>query len=171
MGSPRRLPPVTGRHSGGRSPRLGLSAAPSGLIRESLRRAVRAIEGIPAAAPERRGRHRDHIVGPRASIATSSTREPATREDDPDASGPKDSSTWTRVVIVRTFGLRVGDPYTREAVRDGVRRLYQSGLYTDVNVADAAAGDGVALTVVVQERVADQGDRPSRVRRRSRSRS
>jgi outer membrane protein insertion porin family len=56
------------------------------------------------------------------------------------------------LVIIRTFALRVGDPYTREAVRDGVRRLYQSGLYTDVNVVDAVEGDGVALTVVVQER-------------------
>jgi len=56
------------------------------------------------------------------------------------------------LVITRTFGLRLGDPYTREAVRDGVRRLYQSGLYTDVNVVDSIEGDGVALTVVVRER-------------------
>lgn len=56
------------------------------------------------------------------------------------------------VVVTRTFGLRVGAPYSREAVRDGVRRLYQSGLFTDVNVIDAPEGEGVGLTVVVQER-------------------
>ena len=56
------------------------------------------------------------------------------------------------MVIIRTFGLRVGDPYGRETVRDGVRRLFQSGLYTDVNVVDAVEGEGVGLTVVVAER-------------------
>jgi len=63
------------------------------------------------------------------------------------------------MVIIRTFGLRVGDPYTREAVRDGVRKLYQSGLYTDVNVVDTVEGDGVTLTVVVQERPRIKGIR------------
>jgi outer membrane protein insertion porin family len=56
------------------------------------------------------------------------------------------------MVIIRTFGLRVGDPYGRDAVRDGVRRLFQSGLYTDVNVVDAPEGGGVGLTVMVSER-------------------
>jgi len=55
-------------------------------------------------------------------------------------------------VIVRTFGVRVGQPYTREAVREGVRRLFQSGLYTDVNVADTPVAGGVALNIVVTER-------------------
>ncbi|HYR69267.1 MAG TPA: POTRA domain-containing protein, partial [Candidatus Dormibacteraeota bacterium] len=63
------------------------------------------------------------------------------------------------MVIIRTFGPRVGDPYTREAVRDGVRKLYQSGLYTDVNVVDTVEGDGVTLTVVVQERPRIKGIR------------
>ena len=63
------------------------------------------------------------------------------------------------MVIIRTFGLRIGDPYTREAVRDAVRKLYQSGLYTDVNVVDAVEGDGVTLTVVVQERSRIKGIR------------
>ena len=56
------------------------------------------------------------------------------------------------IVVIRTFGLRPGDAYSRDAVREGVRRLYQSGLYTDVNVTDAPAEDGVALTVAVTER-------------------
>ena len=56
------------------------------------------------------------------------------------------------IVVIRTFGLRAGDAYSREAVREGVRRLYQSGLYTDVNVTDAPDAGGVALTVTVTER-------------------
>ena len=55
-------------------------------------------------------------------------------------------------VIVRTFGVRVGQRYTREAVREGVRRLFQSGLYTDVNVADTPVDGGVALNIIVTER-------------------
>jgi outer membrane protein insertion porin family len=63
------------------------------------------------------------------------------------------------LVITRTFGLRVGSPYSREAVRDGVRRLYESGLYTDVNVVDSPVGDGIALTVEVKERPRIKGIR------------
>lgn len=63
------------------------------------------------------------------------------------------------LVIVRTFGIHVGDPYSREAVRSGVRQLFQSGLYTDVNVVDAPAEGGVSLTVVVQERPRIKGVR------------
>src|SRR5262245_44952679 len=55
-------------------------------------------------------------------------------------------------VIVRTFGVRVGQPYTRDAVREGVRRLFQSGLYTDVNVVDTPAANGVDLNIIVTER-------------------
>jgi outer membrane protein insertion porin family len=56
------------------------------------------------------------------------------------------------IVVIRTFGLRAGDAYSREAVREGVRRLYQSGLYTDVNVTDTPESGGVTLTVAVTER-------------------
>ncbi len=63
------------------------------------------------------------------------------------------------LVIIRTFGLRVGDPYGRDVVKDGVRRLFQSGLYTDVNVVDVLAADGVGLTVVVAERPRIKGIR------------
>jgi len=55
-------------------------------------------------------------------------------------------------VIVRTFGVHVGQPYTRDAVREGVRRLFQSGLYTDVNVVDTPAANGVDLNIIVAER-------------------
>lgn len=56
------------------------------------------------------------------------------------------------IVVIRTFGLRTGDAYSRDAVGEGVRRLFQSGLYTDVSVTDAVADGGVALTVNVTER-------------------
>jgi len=56
------------------------------------------------------------------------------------------------MVIIKTFGLHPGDTYTSESVRAGVRRLFASGLFTDVNVVDSPQGDGVALNVVVHER-------------------
>jgi len=56
------------------------------------------------------------------------------------------------IVVIRTFGLQVGDPSDPDDVRAGVRRLYASGLFTDVQVIDTPEGDGVALQVVVQER-------------------
>ena len=55
-------------------------------------------------------------------------------------------------VVLRTFGLHVGDAYTRDSIREGVRRLFQSGLYTDVNVVDSPAEGGIALNVIVTER-------------------
>jgi outer membrane protein insertion porin family len=56
------------------------------------------------------------------------------------------------VVVVRTFGLAVGQAYDPNAVGEGVKRLYASGLYTDVNVIDTQVEGGVALDVQVKER-------------------
>ena len=56
------------------------------------------------------------------------------------------------LVILRTFGLQAGQPYTQESVREGVRRLFASGLYTDVNVVDTPVEGGVDLNVMVRER-------------------
>ncbi len=57
------------------------------------------------------------------------------------------------LVVVRTFGLKEGDAYEAKAVRDAVRRLFATGLFTDVTVSDAPAqGGGVDLTVRVAER-------------------
>jgi outer membrane protein insertion porin family len=56
------------------------------------------------------------------------------------------------IVVVRTFGLSVGQPYDSNDVGDGVKRLYASGLYTDVNVLDTSVEGGVALEVQVKER-------------------
>ncbi|HEY3155570.1 MAG TPA: POTRA domain-containing protein, partial [Candidatus Eisenbacteria bacterium] len=57
------------------------------------------------------------------------------------------------VVVVRTFGLAPGQPYDAKEVRSGVRRLFATGLFTDVTVSDASTPDGgVALTIHVSER-------------------
>jgi len=57
------------------------------------------------------------------------------------------------VVVVRTFGLAPGQPYDPKEVRSGVRRLFATGLFTDVTVSDAPTPDGgVALTIHVSER-------------------
>ena len=61
------------------------------------------------------------------------------------------------LVIVRTFGLKAGDAYERSTLSDGVRRLYATGLFTDVDVVDERAADGVALLIHVRERPRVQG--------------
>ena len=61
------------------------------------------------------------------------------------------------LIIIRTFGLKTGDAYERKSVSEAVRRLYATGLFTDVDVLDKPAGNGVALTVHVQERPRVQG--------------
>ncbi|HEU4725530.1 MAG TPA: outer membrane protein assembly factor BamA, partial [Candidatus Eisenbacteria bacterium] len=61
------------------------------------------------------------------------------------------------LVIVRTFGLKPGDAYERDALSDAVRRLYATGLFTDVDIQDEAAPGGVALTIRVRERPRIQG--------------
>jgi outer membrane protein insertion porin family len=66
-------------------------------------------------------------------------------------------ATVDSLVVVRTFGLHVGDAYERSAVGDGVRRLFATGLFTDVKVTDAPADSGVALTVRVEERARVKG--------------
>jgi outer membrane protein insertion porin family len=56
------------------------------------------------------------------------------------------------LVVVRTFAISAGQPYDPKEVRSGVRRLYATGLFTDVTVSDAPAPGGVALTIRVSER-------------------
>jgi outer membrane protein insertion porin family len=55
--------------------------------------------------------------------------------------------------ILLTFGLRIGEEPTAEALREGVHRLYDLGNFSDVQVyAEDAEGGAVALVVVVEER-------------------
>jgi len=56
------------------------------------------------------------------------------------------------IVITRTFGLSSGDPYDPAAIAAGVRRLYATGLFTDVNVVDNPVGPGIDLLIQVSER-------------------
>lgn len=57
------------------------------------------------------------------------------------------------LVVLRTFGMNLGQAYDPKEVRAGVRRLFATGLFTDVTVTDAPVpGGGVALTVHVAER-------------------
>ncbi|HXF59710.1 MAG TPA: outer membrane protein assembly factor BamA, partial [Candidatus Saccharimonadales bacterium] len=57
------------------------------------------------------------------------------------------------LVVVRTFAVTAGQPYDPRETRAGVRRLFATGLFTDVTVSDApAAGGGIALTIHVTER-------------------
>lgn len=55
--------------------------------------------------------------------------------------------------ILLTFGLRTGEELTPEGVREGIRRLYGLGHFSDVRVEAEDADDGTVLvTVVVEER-------------------
>ena len=56
------------------------------------------------------------------------------------------------LVVVRTFAIQIGQPYDSKEVKSGVRRLFATGLFTDVTVSDARVPGGVALTVRVAER-------------------
>ena len=56
------------------------------------------------------------------------------------------------IVITRTFGLSSGQPYDGASIAAGVRRLYGTGLFTDVNVLDNPAGTGIDLLIQVSER-------------------
>ena len=56
------------------------------------------------------------------------------------------------LVVIRTFGMPAGQPYDPREVRVAVRRLFATGLFTDVTVSDAPVSGGVALTIHVQER-------------------
>ena len=67
--------------------------------------------------------------------------------------------TTDSLVVLRTFGLRAGDPYDPEAVKVAVRRLYATGLFTDVNVEDVMQEEGVRLLVMVAERPRVRGIR------------
>lgn len=55
--------------------------------------------------------------------------------------------------IILTFGMRVGEELAPERIREGIRRLYGMGHFSDVRVDAEDVGDGlVRLVVVVEER-------------------
>ncbi len=60
--------------------------------------------------------------------------------------------TTDSLVVTRTFGLKPGDAYDPVEVKNGVRRLFATGLYSDVQVEDAPTDGDVRLTIHVSER-------------------
>lgn len=46
--------------------------------------------------------------------------------------------------------VKVGDPYTREAVDDDVRNLYKTGQFYNIRVTDEITSGGVVLTYILQ---------------------
>ena len=61
--------------------------------------------------------------------------------------------TLTVDTVSYYLGLEAGDPLEREAIVDGYRRLWDSGLFEDVRVEVENHGDGEAtLYIVVTER-------------------
>ncbi len=53
-------------------------------------------------------------------------------------------------LITANIRVKVGDPYTRLAVDDDVRGLYQTGQFYNLRVTDETTADGVVLTYIVQ---------------------
>ena len=69
---------------------------------------------------------------------------------DVDAAGNEHVS---RDRILLGFGIGIGDELDPESVREGIRRLYEMGHFSDVRVEAEATGEGsVRLIVVVEER-------------------
>ena len=55
--------------------------------------------------------------------------------------------------ILLGFGIRTGDELKPESVREGIRRLYEMGHFSDVSVEAEPTGEGsVRLIVIVEER-------------------
>jgi outer membrane protein insertion porin family len=61
------------------------------------------------------------------------------------------------IVVLRTFAVAAGEPYDRAHISEGVRRLYATGLFTDVSVTDRTDEGRLAITVTVRERPRIQG--------------
>ena len=63
-----------------------------------------------------------------------------------------DSVSRDRILL--TFGVRVGETLSAEGVREGVRRLYGLGSFSDIRVLAEPVGEGeeLELVIVVEER-------------------
>src|SRR5256885_9806131 len=53
-------------------------------------------------------------------------------------------------LIRANIRVRVGEPYSRQAVDDGVRNLYTTGYFFQIRVADEITPQGVVLTYFLQ---------------------
>ncbi|MCK4409145.1 MAG: hypothetical protein KAW67_03620, partial [Candidatus Eisenbacteria sp.] len=55
--------------------------------------------------------------------------------------------------ILLSFAVRIGDELKPESVREGIRRLYEMGYFSDIRVEAEPTGEGsVRLVVIVEER-------------------
>ncbi len=107
---------------------------------------LRAQEPAPAA-PADSSRAPDAAVAPPAAVAPGFIGEIR-------AAG---FANVDSIVVLRTFGVSVGEPYEASRISDGVRRLYATGLFTDVAVNDRVVDGRVLVTVRVRERPRIQG--------------
>ncbi|MCK4512169.1 outer membrane protein assembly factor BamA, partial [bacterium] len=66
---------------------------------------------------------------------------------------PQGNKHVSRDRILLGFGIRAGDELKPESVREGIRRLYDMGHFSDVSVEAEPTGEGsVRLIVIVEER-------------------
>ncbi len=59
--------------------------------------------------------------------------------------------TADRALVLSTFGLRPGDMVGADEVREGIRRLYGLGLFSDVRVEGEEDSQGIELTLRLKE--------------------
>ena len=57
---------------------------------------------------------------------------------------PQGNEHLSRDRIILGFGFRVGDELTPEGVREGIRRLYDMGHFSDITVEVEPAGEGAS---------------------------
>jgi outer membrane protein insertion porin family len=62
------------------------------------------------------------------------------------------NSRVSRDRVLLTFGVRAGEELRPEALREGIKRLYETGLFSDVDVYAEREDDGYRLVVEVAER-------------------
>ncbi|HLQ67781.1 MAG TPA: outer membrane protein assembly factor BamA [Candidatus Limnocylindrales bacterium] len=90
-----------------------------------------------------------------AAVLPGAAKSPAVQPAGPSVIRSVRASGFANVdstVILRTFALKAGDAYDPVGVRAGVRRLFATGLFTDVDVQDTPTAGGVDLNVAVKER-------------------
>jgi outer membrane protein insertion porin family len=54
-------------------------------------------------------------------------------------------------LVFQSFGVKVGDVYQVDRIRQGIRNLYRQGLFRDVQIDVERADEGLILTVRVDE--------------------
>ncbi len=63
----------------------------------------------------------------------------------------KGEVTADQALILSTFGLRLGEMVGADQIREGIRRLYGLGLFSDVRVEGEKVSQGIELTLLLRE--------------------